>query len=617
MKKTLLLVGLTLSGLFGLTAQTKPQLSKSASDYALSFNGTTDYFVAPSPFTSAPTTFTVEWWMNPNSLKDYNQTIGAANGWGSFKFHTTNAGEVYVGISVASRIHLGGGTLESGKWQHFAFTYDNGTGKFYKNGELLANQTGMAAPVAWTGFIVSETNSAEFDGQVDDIRIWNTARSPNEILVNASAVLGSQANLLANYRFDDQSGTIGTDYSGQSKNATLTGCSYVMATKPELSPNLKVSSNTIGLVSVASNSKTVDVTSNTNWTVESNQSWLTVSPTNGSNNSTITLNATQNPGSTPRIATITISATGAISQLVSVTQDATIQTDDYALSLNGTTDKFVAPSPFATAPTTFTVEWWMNPGSLKDYNQTISAADGWGSFRFHTDVNGAVYVGTAYDSRFELGNATLEPSKWQHFAFTYDNGTANIYKNGELLETATGMAAPAPWTGLFVSQTADGYAFEYDGMIDDLRVWNTARSLNEIKANASSALQTATNLVANYRFDNHQASVGTDYSGNTNHAVLTGGIYYEYAKPIIDSFITRVENASSIAVNIAPNPCKAAINITSDSPVNRVEIYSVTGKLLQQANYISTIQISDLASGLYIVKISTEKGNSIHRIVKE
>src|SRR5215510_7049904 len=49
---------------------------------------------------------------------------------------------------------------------------------------------------------------------------------------------------------------------------------------------LSVSPTTINLAAAANSSGSFNVTSNTNWTITANQSWLTVSPSSGSNNGT-------------------------------------------------------------------------------------------------------------------------------------------------------------------------------------------------------------------------------------------------------------------------------------------------------------------------------------------
>ena len=71
-------------------------------------------------------------------------------------------------------------------------------------------------------------------------------------------------------------------------------------------------------------SQHVSITSNADWSVSGGESWLTVSPSSGSGNSSITLTATENKEFTPRSCTLSIStADGKASASVSVTQEAT------------------------------------------------------------------------------------------------------------------------------------------------------------------------------------------------------------------------------------------------------------------------------------------------------
>jgi hypothetical protein len=65
---------------------------------------------------------------------------------------------------------------------------------------------------------------------------------------------------------------------------------------------------------------TFSISSNTSWTVSDYASWITVSPTSGSGDGTITATFTANPLTTSRVGTITISGTGVSSNLVNVIQ---------------------------------------------------------------------------------------------------------------------------------------------------------------------------------------------------------------------------------------------------------------------------------------------------------
>jgi hypothetical protein len=83
---------------------------------------------------------------------------------------------------------------------------------------------------------------------------------------------------------------------------------------------LSVAPGAVNVAAAANSADTFDVASNTSWTVTDNQSWLTVSPTSGSNNGTVTVTAQENTSASARTATVTVSATGVPSQTVTVTQ---------------------------------------------------------------------------------------------------------------------------------------------------------------------------------------------------------------------------------------------------------------------------------------------------------
>ena len=71
----------------------------------------------------APPQFTVEFWLRPTALSNYNQTVSADDRWGAFVFHTTDGGAVYCGTDGVTRFtpaDLPAGTVRAGVWQHIA-----------------------------------------------------------------------------------------------------------------------------------------------------------------------------------------------------------------------------------------------------------------------------------------------------------------------------------------------------------------------------------------------------------------------------------------------------------------------------------------------------------------
>jgi hypothetical protein len=88
-------------------------------------------------------------------------------------------------------------------------------------------------------------------------------------------------------------------------------------------------------VASTAGSTSFTVTSNTSWNAASDQGWCTVTPS-GTGNGTIIANYLANGTSTPRLASITVSATGPTPVLVTVTQAGTpFKTLNLVLFLEG------------------------------------------------------------------------------------------------------------------------------------------------------------------------------------------------------------------------------------------------------------------------------------------
>jgi hypothetical protein len=85
---------------------------------------------------------------------------------------------------------------------------------------------------------------------------------------------------------------------------------------------LTVSSATASIGKEANSKDSVDVTSNTAWTANSDETWLTVNPDSGIGNGKLVFIAEANPAITTRTATVTISAMGVSSKTITITQDA-------------------------------------------------------------------------------------------------------------------------------------------------------------------------------------------------------------------------------------------------------------------------------------------------------
>lgn len=111
-------------------------------------------------------------------------------------------------------------------WTHLAGVWDGSELRVYINGVLdgTATITGgtlvsSANPVRIGANLLSEA----FTGRIDEVRIWRTARTGAQIAasMNTCYIGTTSPNLLANYNFEEGSGTTVTDRTGHGYNGSF------------------------------------------------------------------------------------------------------------------------------------------------------------------------------------------------------------------------------------------------------------------------------------------------------------------------------------------------------------------------------------------------------------
>ena len=310
---------------------------------ALHFDGKNDYVSIPSVATNL-STFTIEMWIKPTTVPTTGDiALLNTNSWdnanGSSVHFQLEGSKVIISVyGLSADWPSSKYTPIVGKWQHIVVTYDrpNSAVKFYVN-SFLVSTVNKSLPVAkidaacigaWGG------TQRFFNGAIDEVRIWNTVRSEEEIIDNKSIPLSNPATLpglLAYYDFNQGVADYNNTYipalfdgsalrvNGTLKNFALLGPSSNFV---KGFPVLSLSATTASVAASEGSSATINITSTTDWSAASNQSWLTVSPTSGTDDGVLTFTATGNPTTSTRTATVTVIGTGVSYQTITVTQDA-------------------------------------------------------------------------------------------------------------------------------------------------------------------------------------------------------------------------------------------------------------------------------------------------------
>jgi uncharacterized repeat protein (TIGR01451 family) len=104
-------------------------------------------------------------------------------------------------------------------------------------------------------------------------------------------------------------------------------------------------------------------------------------------------------------------------------------------------------------------------------------------------------------------------------------------------------------------------------------------------------------------------------------------IYFDYNYPVATNEAETIFQALSNpdfeqdqSISVYPNPTKDKVNVSGDFTLQSVQLYDVQGRLLQTqlANDNQTIiDISVHSNGVYFIKVTSDKGIKVGKIVKE
>lgn len=104
------------------------------------------------------------------------------------------------------------------------------------------------------------------------------------------------------------------------------------------------------------------------------------------------------------------------------------------------------------------------------------------------------------------------------------------------------------------------------------------------------------------------------------HTILKGsGSSYLFYMSTVYNSISGISNTNqSTSIQLYPNPVSNLLNINSNEKVTKIEIFSISGQIITQLNgNSSSIDLSNLSSGNYLIKIHTQNGVLTKLIVKK
>lgn len=188
------------------------------------------------------------------------------------------------------------------------------------------------------------------------------------------------------------------------------------------------------------------------------------------------------------------------------------------------------------------------PASLNTvFNTNNVTLEGW--FKFDANIVGfPMLIGEAYIGDLKItfcmhkqGNninagfynngwtvatsaSTIQYNTWMHIAATYDQTSIKIYINGNLDATFnTNSVLPTGSESWYIGKRWDSNEF-FRGVMDEIRVWNVARTQAQIQASMNTSVPTnSAGLRAYYKLDESAGTSTADATGNGYNGTLTNG----------------------------------------------------------------------------------------------
>ena len=438
---------------------------------ALALDGNGDYFELPVGVYDHLTDATIEFWFQPKSVGKPGVPQKLFN-YGGFRqdvgFNLSSRGSGNIDVTVAddpdAYVARAVGYAQDGLWTHVSATLGIDGMRFYVDGILVGEEphTGGFSTARGGQFRIGAPQEAPqlqpgrrfFQGNIDDLRIWDHARTPEQIeMWRSRALTGSESGLVGLWSFDEVGEErVVRDKSRSGHHGVLKGdAKLVSADRPadEILPTF------------------------------------------------------------PAMAV------------------------NHVLDLDGDRDYVELPVGVYDHLTDATIEFWFRPKAVGKPG-AMQKLFNYGGFRQDVGFNlswqglGNIDIVTANDPEIYITRAEgyAQDDQWTHVAATLGTEGMRLYVDGTLAEENpyTGGFSPAQGGTFRIGAAQEELTSFFQGNIDNFRVWDHARTVEQIETGRFRNLTGAEEgLVGLWNFDEvRDDGVVPDLSPSGHHGTLHG-----------------------------------------------------------------------------------------------
>lgn len=327
--------------------------------------------------------------------------------------------------------------------------------------------------------------------------------------------------------------------------------------------------------------------------------------------------------------------------LIPILASAQMQGDGYNFTVPDENGLTIPHTNDIAMTSDFTVEMWIRPRAIE--NQMSLLQKGWcgdSDFEWSIVINADSTVSFScndagncnFTSSYKVDTQIL-PGTCVHLAFVYTSTTIEVYFNG-ILQTGNWVMNSHP--GVLHSSIDDinvgryytwggSWDLYYDGLVDELRIWNIIRTPQEIlDYHVNPLVGDETGLMVYYNFDGAPAGNGATISNNsTNTGTSLDGVIVSLnnSTPAIGAhtcFLTIEEGDGKINSSIIegfPNPATNHVNFKISEQISDqllFRLYDLTGKLVfekEVKGFPFTLNLEGVESGSYVYDFKSIEGD--------
>jgi hypothetical protein len=315
--------------------------------------------------------------------------------------------------------------------------------------------------------------------------------------------------------------------------------------------------------------------------------------------------------------------------ILAITTCTGIYAQNNALNFDGIND-YVSVAGIQNPSGSFTAEAWARMETYGMRTVFSKIGNGWVGFTISYDapnnrMGADMGAGTSWPNVLSFLPWNL--NQWYHVALVYDAAidTMYFYQDGVLQGSV--FVVPVYSTTLFKIGNDDWFEL-WDGDIDEVRLWNIARTQANIQSTMFMELTGAEQGLTNYYKFNEGIPGGNntgigpliDSKGNAN------GTFVDFAlngntSNFVGSAILGINKLVSKNLTIYPNPVvnELIIESTGNNEGLNFEILNSLGQVMFMGRFFEkeVVPISHFSTGMYIVKIKSGLATEYFKILKD